>query len=89
MKEVMGVDVFETLHDLEQDALDTGVIQALVIPRFHQLVQISLHVLHTDMKLFAEGVEENVERRDEVCMRWQSPEEDHFSQLQARCEGLK
>jgi hypothetical protein len=46
VEEVVGVDVLETLHDLEQDALDTCVVEILVVSGLHQLVQVALHVLH-------------------------------------------
>jgi len=85
----MGVDVLETLHDLKQDALDAGVVQDFVVPRLHQLVEIPLHILHADVQLLAEGVQEDVEGWDEVGVGGQSPEEYHFSQLQAWGEGFK
>jgi len=84
VKEVVGVDMLEALHNLEQDALDAPIIKRLVIPRLHQLVQIPLHVLHADVQLFAERVQENVEGRDKVGVIWQGPEKDDFSKFQAR-----
>lgn len=68
MEEVVGVNVFKTLHDLIENALDTRVVEALVISRLHQLVKVALHVLHANMQLLAVGIQENVESRNEVRM---------------------
>lgn len=57
----MRVNVFETLHDLEKNALDAGIIETLVVASLHQLVEVALHVLHGDMELLGVGVQEDVE----------------------------
>jgi ABC-type metal ion transport system substrate-binding protein len=38
MEKVVGVNMFQTLHYLEQDTFDTGDIQALVVAGLHQLI---------------------------------------------------
>lgn len=68
MEEVVTVDVLETRKDLIEDALHTSGIQAFVVAGFHQLIKITIHVLHTNMELFAERIEEDVKGRDEVGM---------------------
>lgn len=62
----MGVNVLESLHDLEQNALDARVVKAFVISGLHQLVQIAFHILHADMELLSERVQEDVKCRNEV-----------------------
>ena len=41
------------------------------------------------MKLLAVRIEEDVQRRDKVLMRRKSSEEDDFSELETRSEGLE
>lgn len=89
MEKVVGVNVFETLHDLIENALDTRVVEALVIPRLHQLVKVALHVLHTNVQLLAVGIQENVESRNEVRMCGEGSEKDDFSKFQAWAERFK
>jgi hypothetical protein len=68
VEEVVRVDVFEALHDLEEDALHTSVIETLVIASLHQLVEVTLHVLHGDMELLGERIQEDVEGGNQVRM---------------------
>jgi hypothetical protein len=70
VKEVVSVDMFQTLHNLEEDALDAAVVKALVVASLHQLVEVTLHVLHSDMELLSVGVQENVESRNKVRVVW-------------------
>jgi uncharacterized OB-fold protein len=79
------VDVFQTLHNLEEDALDATVVETLVVASLHQLVQVALHVLHGDMELLGERVQEDVEGGNKVRVVWQCAEEDDFTKLQAWC----
>jgi hypothetical protein len=60
MKEVVSVDVFKALHNLEKYAFDAGAVKALVISSFHQLVKVTIHVFHTDVEFLAEGIKEDV-----------------------------
>jgi hypothetical protein len=89
MKEVMSVDMFQSLHDLEENAFDTPCIKAFRVTGFHKLIKIAVHVLHTDVKLLTERVEEYIKCRNEMVMRWKCSEEYHFSKLQTRCEGFE
>jgi hypothetical protein len=70
VEEVVRVDVFESLHDLEQNALDTRIVKTLVISRLHQLIQVAFHVLHGDVELFAKWVEEDVQGRNQMGVSW-------------------
>lgn len=82
MEEIVGMDMFQALHDLEEDALHSSIVQALVISRLHQLIQITFHVLHADVQLLAERVQEDVESRDQMSVGRERPQEDNLSQLQ-------
>ena len=42
----MVVYVLKTTQDLKQNAFDTTAVKWFVIPRLHELVQITIHVLH-------------------------------------------
>lgn len=64
----MCVDVFQSLHDLEKDALDTRNVKTFVVSSFHELVKIAIHIFHSNVKLLGEGVEENVQCRHEMLM---------------------
>lgn len=79
----MCVNVLEALHDLEKNALDAGVVEAFVIPSLHQLIQVTLHVLHGDVQLLSVRVEEDVQGGDEVGMVGQRLQEDDLTKLQA------
>lgn len=68
MEEVMRVDVFEALHNLEEDTLHASVVETLVIASLHQLVEVTLHVLHGDMELLSERIQEDVEGGNQVRM---------------------
>jgi hypothetical protein len=68
MEEVMRVNVFEALHNLEEDALHTSVIETLVVASLHQLVEVPLHVLHGDMELLSERIQEDVKGGNQVRM---------------------
>jgi hypothetical protein len=79
VKEMMVVDVLEAVHNLEQDAFDTGIVKALVIARLHQLIQVAFHILHTNVKLFTERIQEDVESRHKMWVLRKSSQEDDFS----------
>jgi hypothetical protein len=49
MEELMSVNVIEAGQDLIKYTLDTFRIHTLMVSRFHQLVQITIHVFHADM----------------------------------------
>lgn len=68
MEELAVVDVLQARENLEQNALHTVRIHWFVIPRLHQLVQISIHELHGNVKSPAVRVQEDVQGRDEVRM---------------------
>jgi hypothetical protein len=60
MEEVMSMDMLQALHDLEQNALDAAIIEALVLASLHELVQIAVHILHADMELLAERIKKDI-----------------------------
>jgi hypothetical protein len=64
------VDMLETTEDLEQDALDTGGVHWLVVACLHQLVEVAVHELHCDVKPAAVRVQEDVQGRYEMRVRW-------------------
>jgi hypothetical protein len=82
VEKVVRVDMLEALHNLEEDALDAGVVEALVVAGLHQLVEVTLHVLHADVQLLAVGVQEDVEGGDEVRMLREGAEKDDLAELQ-------
>lgn len=43
-------------------------LEILVIPCLHQLVEVAVHVLHADMQLPGQGVQEDVESGNQVRM---------------------
>jgi len=49
MEKAVSVDVIQTREDLEQYALNAASIETLMIPSLHQLVQVAIHILHTDV----------------------------------------
>ena len=85
----MSVDVFKAMHDLEQNALDAAIVQALVVASLHQLVEIALHVFHANVEFLAVGVQEDVEGRDEVRVLRDRSQKDDFSELEAWRQGLE
>ena len=64
----MGMDVVEAGEDLEEDAFDAAAIQTFVVSCFHQLVEITIHVLHTDVELLRYRIKEDIKCRDQVSM---------------------
>lgn len=72
------VDMFQTTHNLEQHALDTGVVEILVIPGLHQLIQVTFHVFHANMQLFAARIQEDVERWDKMRVVWNGPQKNNL-----------
>ena len=60
------VDVVQTRQDLVKNTLDVLAFKVFVVTGLHQLIQVAIHVFHADVKLVGEGVEKDVEGRDEV-----------------------
>jgi len=79
MEEVVGVDVLESLHDLKQNALDAAIVETLVVSRLHQLVEVPFHIFHGDVELLGEGVEEDIQGRDQMGVCWQCSQEDNLA----------
>ena len=82
MEKAVGMYVLKSAHDLNENTFDACIVQALVVPCLHKLVQISLHIFHRDMKLLAERVKENVEGGHEVRMRRKSSKKNNFAKLE-------
>lgn len=61
----------------------------LVVPCLHQLVEIAIHVLHANVQLLAEWIEENVQGGDNVSVVRKCAKKDDFSKLQAGCKRLE
>ena len=72
----MSMDVVEAGQNLIEYALDTFRIHTLVIPGFHQLVQVAVHVLHTDMQFPAVWVKEDIQGRNQVDVNRKRAQED-------------
>lgn len=89
MKEFTIVNVLQTRHDLEKNALNAVGIHGLVVPRLHQLVEVAIHVFHCNVKASAVRIQEDIQGRHKMGMRGQRAQEDDFSQLQARREGVE
>lgn len=89
MEEVVGVDMLQPCEDLKKDALHAGTIQPFMISSFHQLIQISVHILHTDMKLSANRVEEDIKRRNKVRMCGKRTQKYDLSKLQTWFDGIE
>ena len=83
MKEVVVVNMLEAGHDLEQYALDAAGIQLLVVTSLQQLIEIDIHVLHSNVQLSTMWVKEDVISRDQVGMDGKCVEEYYFAELQA------
>jgi len=81
MKEMVCMDMLQTLHDLEQNAFHTSRIKTFMIPCLHQLVEVPVHVFHGNVQLFGEWIKKNVECGDEMLMIGKCPEEDHFAKF--------
>lgn len=86
MEELTGMDMVEARENLVEDALYVFSIQGLVVTRFHELVQVAIHVLHADVQFLGQWVEEDVEGWDDVRMRGKRSEEDDLAEFQARRE---
>lgn len=68
MEELSVMDMLEPREDLEKDALHTVRVHGFVVTRFHQLIQIAVHVLHRNVKPAAVRVQENVQCWNQVRM---------------------
>jgi hypothetical protein len=73
--------VVETGQNLVEDAFDVFLVQVFVVSRLHQLIKVTIHILHGDVQFAGERVKEDVEGRDKVRMRGQRSQEDHFPQF--------
>ena len=73
------VNVLQSRKDLAKNALHTGAVKWLVVTRLHQLVEVSIHVLHRDVELLAQWVEEDVVCRYQVRVVRQGLQEDDFT----------
>ena len=89
MKEAMVVNVLEPGHYLVEQTLDKVRFHQLTAARLHQLVEVAVHVLHSNVKLAADWVKEDIERRNEVAVVGQSAEEDDLAQFETVGEGVE
>lgn len=85
----MCMNVLQALHYLKENAFDTAYVETFVIPGLHQLIKIAIHVLHGDVELLAERIQEDIQGWDKVVMRRKRSEEDDFSELQTRSKGFE
>ena len=81
MKEFVSMDMIQSGENLEQDALDARAVEGFVIPRLHQLVEISVHILHADVEFLGEWIQKNVQSGYEMGMNRQRSQEYHFAKL--------
>lgn len=77
----MSVDVIEAGENLIQDALDAAVVQVLMISCLHELIQITIHVFHTYVKLFGHGIKEDLQGRYQVGVVGERAQENNLSEL--------
>jgi hypothetical protein len=89
MEEVMFVNMFKTRQNLEEDALHTGPIQRLMVARFHELVEVAIHVFHGDVKFSAQWIQEDVESWHQMRVIGQRLQEDDFSKFHALREVVE
>jgi hypothetical protein len=89
MEKLMGVDMIQTREDLEQYAFDARAIQAFMVPRFHELIEVSVHILHTDMEFLSQWVQEDIESRYEMRVNGQGAQKNDFAKLQAGRTRIK
>jgi hypothetical protein len=60
-----------------------------MVSRFHQLIQVPVHVFHGNVKLLRCWIKENVESRNKVRVDRELFEEDDFPQLKAWLERFE
>ena len=89
MEEVMGVDVVQPREDLIENAFDVSLVETLLVPRLHQLVQVTVHVLHADVKFPRKGVEEDVQSRSKMGVVGKGAEEDDFAQVKTGTQRIE
>ena len=77
----MFMNVLQAAENLKQDAFDNSAVERLVVPRLHQLVEVAIHVLHGNVQLLAEGVQEDVISRYKMRVSWYRLEEDDLSEV--------
>lgn len=70
MEELAVVNVLQSGHYLEQNALYTVRVHWLVIPCLHELVQITVHEFHGNVKPSAVRVQEDVQGWNQMRMWW-------------------
>lgn len=75
----MCVNVIEAGENLVQNALDTAVIQVFMISCLHELIQITIHVFHTYVKLFGYRIKEDLEGRYQVGVVGERAQENDLS----------
>lgn len=79
MEEIVSVNVIEAGEDLVQNALDAAVVQVFVISCLHELIQITIHVFHTYVKLLGHGIKEDLEGGHKVGVVWEGAQENDLS----------
>lgn len=89
MKEFVSVNVIQSGENLEQDALHARAVKGFVIPRLHELVEVSIHILHADVEFLGEWIKKDVQSGHEMGMNREGAQENHLAKLQTRCKGLK
>lgn len=75
----MRVNVIKAGENLVQDALDAAVVQVFMISCLHELIQITFHVFHTYVKLFSQGIKEDLEGRYQVGVVGERAQENDLS----------
>lgn len=55
--------------------------EVLMITGLHELIEVAIHVLHTDVEFAGKRVEEDVEGGDEVRVNGECAKEDHFTKF--------
>lgn len=70
MEKVVFVNVLQTGKNLVEDALDAAAVEVFVLARLHELIQITIHVLHGNVQLSAQRVQKYVVCWYEMWVIW-------------------
>ena len=85
----MSVNMIQARQHLEQDTLNTLIIEQLPVLCLDQLVEIPMHVFHADVQLLARGVQKYVQSGNEMIMFRHCFQKDDLPELQTRNYGIE
>ena len=70
VEELAVVDVFQSGHDLKEDAFHAVCIHGLVLAGLHELIQIAIHELHGNVEPTGVRIQEDVQGWYQVRVWW-------------------